>query len=203
MKVLGVILAGGSGRRLGARNKALVRVGKQRMLDLVIQRLQPQCSAIAISTSGNQEWATDYPFKILQDPAGGSNGPLTGIVAGLDWAANRSETVDWLVSVPVDCPFLPANLVTKLTSIDHQIVVAESEGVIHHTIAVWRPALLKVAALQISRQELALGKLQEEVGFHIMNWETHGIDPFFNVNHSQDLHIANNYFIATRASLNQ
>jgi MFS family permease len=41
-------------------------------------------------------------------------GPLGGILAGLDWLAGQESGVEWIVSVPGDCPFLPGNLVEKL-----------------------------------------------------------------------------------------
>ena len=40
-------------------------------------------------------------------------GPLAGVLAGLDWAAANAPEVADLVSVPGDCPFLPADLVTQ------------------------------------------------------------------------------------------
>ena len=44
----------------------------------------------------------------------GLRGPLAGILAGLDWLAAQNNGIEWLLSVPGDCPFLPDDLVERL-----------------------------------------------------------------------------------------
>ena len=49
----GVILAGGQARRMGGGDKGFLPLGRRRIIDHVIARLQPQCGALAISAIGD------------------------------------------------------------------------------------------------------------------------------------------------------
>ncbi|MBP03080.1 MAG: hypothetical protein CMM25_09755 [Rhodospirillaceae bacterium] len=198
MNILGVILAGGDGRRIGQLDKPLVKIGEVRMIDLVMRCLVPQISQLAISVQRRQAWTSEYPFQLLEDPSGESKGPIAGIASGLSWMTNYTDSVDWLVSVSVDCPFIPNNLVSRLTSQDHKIVVAMSQDRVHHTIAAWRPEVLKTCKLQMSRNEFSLKALQQKIGFGTCNWEIEGLDPFFNINCPDDIEAANQFVVAKK-----
>lgn len=103
----GVILAGGLSRRMG-RDKATVLLGGVRVIDHVIARLAPQVSALAVNS--NADVPVDVP--VLADSVPGWPGPLAGILAALDWAFSRGDAV--VVTVAVDTPFLPLDLVERL-----------------------------------------------------------------------------------------
>ena len=51
MTVPGVILAGGLATRMGGGDKGLREIGGRRLLDLVIERLAPQCASLRCVTS--------------------------------------------------------------------------------------------------------------------------------------------------------
>jgi molybdopterin-guanine dinucleotide biosynthesis protein A/very-short-patch-repair endonuclease len=110
MRVAGLILAGGRSSRMG-QDKAFVQLGDTTLLEHVYQRLSPQCEHILISTNSDDPRFSG--FQTISDSVTGQLGPLAGILAGLKAIKNTHE---WLVTTPVDCPFLPYDLVDRFMS---------------------------------------------------------------------------------------
>ncbi|RMH49252.1 MAG: hypothetical protein D6688_00755, partial [Alphaproteobacteria bacterium] len=52
LSTLGVILAGGLGRRMGGRDKAFLRLGEETLLARVMRRLSPQVDALVVNANG-------------------------------------------------------------------------------------------------------------------------------------------------------
>lgn len=111
MLIFGVILAGGTGQRLGGADKALLRLGGQPLAARAVDRFAPQVDRLALSANGDPARLAFLGLPVLPDP-GPSQGPLSGILAALDWAAPLGATA--LVSTAVDVPFLPGDLVPRL-----------------------------------------------------------------------------------------
>lgn len=110
MQPVGLVLAGGAGRRMGG-DKALMPLGGRALLAHVIDRLEPQVAGLAISANGDPARLARFGLPVLGD-ALADQGPLAGVLAGLDWAAGQGA--DTLVTAPVDAPFLPPDLVPRL-----------------------------------------------------------------------------------------
>src|SRR6202042_3095462 len=111
---LGLVLAGGLARRMGGGDKARIKVGGSTILQRVLACLGPQCSRIIINANGDPARFADTGLPVVADSVPDFAGPLAGILAGLDWAAANAPGIQWLASVPGDCPFLPKNLVARL-----------------------------------------------------------------------------------------
>src|SRR6202048_2297014 len=104
-KPLGVVLAGGLARRMGGGDKARLQLGGRPILDGVLARMQPQCSALILNANGDTGRFADTRLPVVPDSVPDFAGPLAGILAGLDWAAaHPTATID-IVSVPGACPF--------------------------------------------------------------------------------------------------
>ena len=118
MKIAGVIIAGGGGTRMGGREKLLIRIGRETLLEAILQRVVPQVDVIALnirsSSAGQYGAALVQDIPILADPFDGAVGPLGGVIAGLSWATTLGEEFEWLASFPGDTPFLPVDLVATL-----------------------------------------------------------------------------------------
>lgn len=110
MLIHGIILAGGTGRRMGGADKALLAFCGKPLIWHVIDRFAPQVAGLAISANGDPARFAAYGLPVLPDER--SLGPLSGILAGLQQAAARGATA--VVSVPCDSPFLPGDLVPQL-----------------------------------------------------------------------------------------
>ena len=110
MRIFGVILAGGGGRRMGGADKALLTLNGQSLISRAIERLEPQVERLAISANGNPARFAQLGLPVLPDAA--ALGPLAGILAALHWAAPLGATA--VVSAAVDTPFFPGDLVPHL-----------------------------------------------------------------------------------------
>ncbi len=111
-RVPAIILAGGLSTRMGGGNKALRMLGGETLLTHVIRRLRPQCDRLAINANGEADQFDDYDLPVVPDDFAGFAGPLAGVLAGMDWAAEQGA--DDVVSVSVDTPFIPEDLVHRL-----------------------------------------------------------------------------------------
>ena len=193
--VIAVILAGGEGRRLGGVDKALVTLGDRRLIDHVYGAIKDQVSACALSVRGSPPWAVEFGLTELEDRPAPGLGPLGGIAAALIWGSRQHEKADWVLTVPVDVPFLPQDLTARLTAHDADVAVAASQGRVHHTIAAWRPALADslvtvLADTGLADTALAVRAYQDSVETVTVEWPTQDHDPFMNVNTPGDLALA-------------
>ncbi|MEL6958898.1 MAG: molybdenum cofactor guanylyltransferase MobA [Pseudomonadota bacterium] len=181
----GVILAGGRGARMGGVQKASLQLGGATLLSRTVDRLEPQVARLAVNA--NAPLQTDLP--VLSDPVGGYLGPLAGVLAAIDWASGHDAS--HVVTVAVDTPFFPGDLVPRLmlaaeTHADGLSVAATSDGA-HGTFGLWPVAL---------RNDLA--RYLEDGGRKVTDWtDRHGaavaLFPdttpplFFNINRPADL----------------
>lgn len=85
---------------------------------------------------------------MLDDGAFVGQGPLAGVLAGLDHAAARGATT--LLTVPGDTPFIPPGLAANLAPAPS---CAESAGRAHWLVALW-----PVARRHALREWLAAGR---------------------------------------------
>ena len=111
---LGLVLAGGLARRMGGGDKARIEIGGVSILDRVLATLSAQCTGIIINANGDPRRFADTGLTVVADTVPDFAGPLAGILAGLDWLAKQKNGIEWIVSVPGDCPFLPDDLVERL-----------------------------------------------------------------------------------------
>jgi molybdenum cofactor guanylyltransferase len=136
LHIFGVILAGGAARRMGGRDKALLPLAGRNLLAHALDRLEPQVERLAISANGDAA-RFDAGFAVLADDS--SQGPLSGILAALDWAAPLGATA--VVSVAVDTPFFPGDLVPRLCLAAERssggVAIAASGGADHPTFGLW------------------------------------------------------------------
>ncbi len=105
----GLILAGGQGSRMGGIDKGLLPLRGLALAAHAMRRLSPQVARVLISANRNLERYAALGAPVAPDELGGFAGPL----AGLETALRRCDSA-YLVCVPCDSPFLPADLVERL-----------------------------------------------------------------------------------------
>ncbi|HEY7300757.1 MAG TPA: molybdenum cofactor guanylyltransferase MobA [Xanthobacteraceae bacterium] len=189
---LGLVLAGGLARRMGGGDKAFIRIGEATILDRVLACLSAQCDGIAINANGDPARFAETGAPVLPDGVTGFLGPLAGVLAGLDYLADKGRGIEWLLSVPGDCPFLPDDLVEALhrarRAAGAPLACAKSGTWRHPVIALWPVALRD--DLRRALTEEGLRKIEVWTARHgiaIAEWPHAPIDPFFNVNTPEDL----------------
>ena len=188
----GIILAGGLARRMGGIDKVLVELGDAPVLAHVIDRFAPQCAGLVINANGDPNRFAQFNLPVVADDMEGFQGPLAGVLAGLDYIASARPDISYAVSVPADTPFIPRDLVARLASAraatGAEIAVACSNTKIHHAVALW-----PVAIRSALRHALVAEDVRKVSGFirrhrnAIALWRVEPYDPFFNINRPEDL----------------
>jgi molybdenum cofactor guanylyltransferase len=188
---LGLVLAGGLARRMGGGDKARIRIGGRTILERVLARLAPQCGAVILNANGDPARFADTGLPVVADSVPGFAGPLAGILAGLDWAAAHAPEVADVVSAPGDCPFLPHDLVARLTEARRAagtpLACARSGEWRHPVLGLWPVALrddLRSALVEESLHKIEAWTARH--GIAIADWPATPVDPFFNVNTPED-----------------
>jgi molybdenum cofactor guanylyltransferase len=109
--VTGVVLAGGQGRRMGGIDKGLVELDGRSMIARVLERFAPQVDEVLINANQNLDRYRAFGFDVVPDAVGGYAGPLAGL-----HAAMMRATRPLVCTVPCDSPFLPPDLVARLSA---------------------------------------------------------------------------------------
>ncbi len=188
---LGLILAGGLARRMGGGDKARTKIGGLTILRRVLDCIAPQCSGVIINANGDPARFADTGLPVVADSVPDFAGPLAGILAGLDWAAVHAPQIEWLLSVPGDCPFLPKDLVARLhearIAAGTPLACARSGDWRHPVVALWPIALredLRRALVDEDLHKIEIWTARH--GVAIADWPAEPVDPFFNVNTPED-----------------
>jgi len=190
MTVVGVIIAGGKGLRLGG-DKPLRAFGGATLLEAVVNRVRPQVEDLAINVP--QDALPRYrvclgnDFELLSDDEPGDVGPLAGVLAGLDWAERRGAS--WLATFPADTPFLPRDLVKRLLVASRgSVLAAAHDGKrLHGLCAIW-PVGARAALRDAVRNEETRSLRQAIVHLGGLECVFDGAaTDFMNVNTPEDL----------------
>ena len=187
-RILGLVLAGGEGRRLGGGDKTLAEVGGLAILDRILARLGPQVGALALSANGDRARFASRRLPVVPDLAPGQ-GPLGGILAGLRAASAILPGCRAILSVPGDAPFLPADLAARLLDAadGERPAIARSAGRDHPVVGLWPLTLADELEAFLSAGLRRAGDFACRAGAVAVAWPDAAGDPFLNVNTPEDL----------------
>ncbi len=188
---LGIILAGGLATRMGGGDKGLLPLGSGTILSHVIERFTPQVKDIALNANGDAARFSELGLPVLADSIDGFAGPLAGVLAGLDWAADQGA--DSIVSVAADTPFFPHNLVSHLQlaakGMEHPLVLARTPDGRQPTFGLWPVALRDDLRTALEGGLRKVVMWTDKHGGREAMFDAPGA-PFFNVNTPEDLQMA-------------
>jgi molybdenum cofactor guanylyltransferase len=192
MTIVGLLLAGGQSRRMGGGDKALRLLGGVSLLDRVIARLQPQVTAIVLNANGDPSRFAGFGLPVVADSVPDFAGPLAGVLAGLDWAAENRSDCEFVASAATDAPFLPTDLVARLqqglVEAGADLACAASGGRSHPVFGLW-PLRLR-EDLREALVSQGVRKVDEWTARHnlvTVAFDDRPVDPFFNANRPEDL----------------
>lgn len=188
-----VVLAGGQGSRIGGC-KPLLRLGGDRLIDHAVRlaRTYSECAAVAVRDTAQ---VPDLDTELIQDEA--VEGPLGGLVAGLRFA--RGANKEFLLVIPADTPFLPADLLLRLAEAIgvRSCAVSSSGGRMHPGCSLWRADVAARIPAYVATRRRSLRGLAEFVGTVTSEWPGGPNDPFFNINSAEDLEVAERRYVAS------
>lgn len=180
---------------MGGTPKALVQLAGMTLLDRAVAAIALQVDDLAV----NLPPGLDIPglrLPVLRDEAPTYEGPLAGVLSGVEWASALPSRPDHLLTIPVDLPFLPENLVQRLMDrIDHSdtLVFARGSEGEAPLCALWplsvRPRLSAFLADGADRRvkSFIAGERTQSVVFEEIVIGDKTVDPFFNINTPVDL----------------
>lgn len=116
-RIAAVILAGGRGRRLGGVDKAWLPWRGSTLIETMVERLLSQVDEVLVVANQSRERYAAIGLRCVADRRADHPGPMAGLEAGL-----HATAAHWVLSVPVDAPHLPADLLSRL------LASAESTG---------------------------------------------------------------------------
>ena len=193
----GIILAGGLSRRMGGGDKGLLMLGKTTIIERVIDKISPQVGSLALNINGDSSRFPDYKLPIISDSIKGYLGPLSGILAGMEWAFKNGNR--YIATVAADTPFLPDDLIKRLHAmvksknlnigIAASRILSGDDVFIHPTFGIWEVALkddLRDALANDTRKIMFWAK-KFKLDYYYFDTSDKLSDPFFNINTPDDL----------------
>jgi molybdenum cofactor guanylyltransferase len=194
MNVTTIILCGGKERRFGGKSKANALVDGKRIIDRIIERVQPVSKQIMVVTSAEKtNIPVDGKAQVVIDkyPA---MGPLGGIYTGLVAAENPISIV-----IGCDMPFINNRLLKHMVDIaDNYDAVIPRLGkeMVEALHSVYRKTCIPVMQADLESGKLSIYKVIDKLNVRYMQRDEYqSIDPrmlsFFNINFPEDLDRAN------------
>ena len=197
MDIPGIILAGGLSRRMGGGDKGLLMLGKTSIIERVIDKVSPQVGSLAININGDSSRFPDYKLPIIPDSIKGYLGPLSGILAGMEWAFKNGNR--YIATVAADTPFLPDDFIKRLHAmvksknlnigIAASRILSTDDVFMHPTFGIWEVGLkddLRDALANDTRKIMFWAK-KFRLDYYYFDTSDKLSDPFFNINTPDDL----------------
>jgi len=190
--VAGILLAGGLSRRMGGGDKCLRTLGEQTILARIVGTVSSQLDIVALNANGDPGRFSSYGLPVVPDTVTGNVGPLAGVLAGLEWAAEHYPKCPWVVTVPTDAPFLPEDLVERLVSavsVEGSDMACAASGGRHHPVCGIWPVRLRDALRDavIAEEIRKVDRWTGRYSLSTVEFSTSPYDPFFNTNRPEDL----------------
>jgi molybdopterin-guanine dinucleotide biosynthesis protein A len=199
--LVGVVLAGGEGRRMGpGRPKPLRLLAGKPMVVHVVQRLAPQVMDLVVVANDPAPELRVLGVPVIPDPVGVQRlarregrrlGPLAGILAGMEWSLEHHPHAGWIVTAPADVPLLPLDLTVRLCGHMHvpepDVLIVRHGQRREHTLGVWSVTL--AADLRRAVLEEGVRRVEDFARRHRfadLAWPGSGAS-FLNVNTPGDL----------------
>lgn len=130
-----LILAGGRAQRMEGNDKGLLLLQGKPLVAWILEKWAGVADEVLISANRNPDAYSAFGYPVLRDASAEFNGPLAGLLRGLETARNSL-----VFCVPCDTPFLPEDLPVKLWQAleenQAQIAVAATRRHTHRTICV-------------------------------------------------------------------
>ncbi len=198
-----ILLAGGDSKRMG-KNKAFLKLGQDRLIDIAFRKLDNIFSETIIAADHWQK--LDYlPAKFTADLIRvGEKSSLRGIHAGLTLSTNFSS-----FAIACDMPFLSPSLIRYMASFatDFDVVVPRLGEYYQPLFAFYSKSTLKFITKQLKEEKMKLTHFYPHVKVKEIKEEAiKRFDPqllsFYNVNTKENYDMAQKIYNESRVVLN-
>jgi molybdopterin-guanine dinucleotide biosynthesis protein A len=162
--ITALVLAGGRGSRMGGLDKGLLPFCGSCLAGAVLEAIRPQVGAVLVSANRNLDDYARLGAPVVQDGLPGFQGPLAGILAGLERA-----TTPCLLTLPCDGPFFGPGLVPRLSA---ALAAAAAEVAVAHDGERLQAAyaLIRRDLEPALRAAIAAGERKTQAWYRSRNW---------------------------------
>jgi molybdopterin-guanine dinucleotide biosynthesis protein B len=182
-----MVLAGGRSTRMG-EDKAAKRLAGKPLAQIVATRVGAQASPVFINTRNPALQSLGY--DVLPDTIEGHEGPLAGILAGLEHVASTQPRATHLAVVPADAPFFPDTLIARLAAAiegPETVAMAAYCGDPEPAFALWPVALTpRLRHWLETGQSRAIRAFAASCDVRLVDFVDQPQHSFFNVNRPRD-----------------
>lgn len=178
---IGVVLAGGSGRRIGG-SKAIVKLRSRPLIAYPLAALRAVLDEVMIVAKADTELPSLPGVTVWIEPARPRH-PIVGITHALALAGRRPVLI-----AAADMPFLTPAVVEALASADPgraPAVIATQGGRLHPLLGCYQPQAAAPLAAALAGGDVALR--DAVLGLRPRLLEIEDADALFNVNAPEDL----------------
>jgi molybdopterin-guanine dinucleotide biosynthesis protein A len=174
--ITAAVLAGGQGRRFGGLDKGIQPLFGRPVVSFVVDALRPHCETIVICANRHHDEYARFA-KVLPDDFQGFRGPLAGISTALTHCKTR-----WLLTVPVDTPKPPGDLIARLlTGTNAAQAAVADDGARRQPLFALYDSELAASARNALEHDLAVWRWQEEIGATVVDFSDM-LESFNNLN---------------------
>lgn len=139
--VTGLVLAGGMGRRVQEQDKGLLLFQNRPLVEYALKAISPLVDEVIISANRNLETYRSFGYPVISDDFGNFEGPLAGILSGLQHGQGSIFLI-----LPCDSPLVETSQLRRLLDQlqeDTDIAIASDGQRLHPVFAVMRSYLAK------------------------------------------------------------
>ena len=183
---LGIIFAGGEASRMGGISKGDIIIGDKTCFDHAYKVLSQSLDSIALST---QQWQYNELETIADYPAVGRGGVAYAVLGCLDWA--RSHDFDYMVTTPIDTPFLPHSYADRLIEAYQTYKVScvyKADERVQGLHALWSVSEFDTLKdMIVNKGECKIEALHRHIGSRQLIHEADAKGSFHNINTSENL----------------
>ena len=183
--ITAVVLAGGRGRRLGGQDKGLMELDGRPMIEHILNLVTPQVNAVIINANRNQQVYAELGHPVISDNMTDYQGPLAGFAAAL-----AATDTDYIMTLPCDGPYVPADLVSRLSA---AVIENDAELAVAHDGQRMQPVYALIPRSLLGSLQDYLDAGDRKIDLWYARHDTaladfsDVIDTFFNINTDDDL----------------
>lgn len=161
LPITAIILAGGQSSRMNGEDKGLQLLQGKPLYQHVIDHIKHQVDSIMINCNRNVEKYQSAGYATFSDDFKGYWGPLSGIYSGL-----VRSTTSWNLFVSCDTPFLPDNLITRLSkyTFTNNAIYPSDGKYAHPTILLINKTVIRQLKTYLEQGDRKLMLFLEKIG---------------------------------------
>lgn len=183
--ITGIILSGGMARRMGGKDKGLIKIADKPLIEYVIDALHPQVNSLIISANRNLDCYLDYGIPVIADSISGYHGPLAGMASCM-----RVIETEFMLTVPCDSPNLPddfvARMYNRLIEEQAEISVAHDGELMQPVFSIMQTNLLDSLLDYLNSDDRKIGKWFRKHKLATVDFSDK-LETFININTFEDI----------------